>query len=286
MHFNSQPFKVFGHFQPITREYFGIHPRENNTQFLAGICNLELEFKKIPPGIPEFHIVLTTVKMQFIDITACSFWVINPSNRQKQRIPCFHFGPPKCSIKVYAAVYTFCRRCWRTLALHQVNSQITWDVLHKVSEEAMPLVSFHVKPLQCNLEHRYKTLTSASQTNTAVKRSAVSVWDFALVSEVIPQTSSPWLCVRAHPRLQSSSLTVFMELCFVVSVVSRLSLRPCKEAHRGAAQPHCAPTTIPELTHLSSSSMSELQIYVRDPAGLQEDWVSRSGCVLWLKTVV
>lgn len=106
-----------------------------------------------------------------------------------------------------------------------------------------------------------------------VKSSAVSVWDFIFVSEVIPQTSSPWLCVLVHPLLKSSSSTVFMELCFVVSVVSLLSQRPCKESHHGAAQPHCAPTTIPELTHLSSSNMSELQIYVRNPTGHEEDCV-------------
>lgn len=62
-----------------------------------------------------------------------------------------------------------------------------------------------------------------------------------------------------------------MKLCFVVRVVSHLSLRPCKESHHRAAQPHCAPTAIPELTHLSSSSLSVLQIYVRDPTGHQED---------------
>lgn len=80
-----------------------------------------------------------------------------------------------------------------------------------------------------------------------------------------------------RPLLKSSSLTVFMELCFVVSVVPRLSLRPCKEPRRRAAQPHCAPTTIPELTHLSNSSMSELQIYVLDSTGHQEDWLSHFG---------
>lgn len=72
----------------------------------------------------------------------------------------------------------------------------------------------------------------------------------------------------------------------MASVVSHSSLRPCKEPHRGAAHPHCAATTIPELTHLSSSSTSELRIYVRDPTGREEDWMSRSGFVLWLKTVV
>lgn len=104
------------------------------------------------------------------------------------------------------------------------------------------------------------------------------------------------LCRRSYPTdlqslalwllLKSSSPTVFMELCFVVSVVSRSSPRPCKEPHHRAAQPHCAPTTIPELTHLSSSSMSELQIYVLDPTGHEEDRRSRFGFVLWLQTVV
>lgn len=114
-------------------------------------------------------------------------------------------------------------------------------------------------------EHQYKHWYQCLRLMP--ESEAPSVWDFIFVGEVVPQASSVWLGALACPALQSGSLTVFMELCFVVSVVSRSSPRPCKEPHRGAAQPHCAPTAIPELTHLSSSSMSELQIYVPGPDG-------------------
>lgn len=70
-------------------------------------------------------------------------------------------------------------------------------------------------------------------------------------------------CVPASP-------TLFMELCVVVSVVSRLSPRPSKEPHHRAAQTRHDPTTTPERSHLLRSNMSELRIYVWHPAGRQE----------------
>lgn len=51
-----------------------------------------------------------------------------------------------------------------------------------------------------------------------------------LVSDVIHQVG----CARVY-ALKRGPLTVFMALCIVASVVSRSSLRPSKELHRGAA---------------------------------------------------
>lgn len=57
--------------------------------------------------------------MQFIDIAACNFWAINPSNLTKKKESTVSIrGALKCIFKVYAAEYTFCRHCQRTSEVH------------------------------------------------------------------------------------------------------------------------------------------------------------------------
>lgn len=128
-----------------------------------------------------------------------------------------------------------------------------------------------------------QSLISVSQTNTRIKSSAVSAWDFTVVKWSYPTDLQSLAQCAGCPLLKSSSLTVFMELCYFVSVLSYLSLRPCKEPHHSAARLHCVLTTIPELTHPSSSSMLELQIYVQDATGYQQDWMCHFGFAVFSK---
>lgn len=93
---------------------------------------------------------------------------------------------------------------------------------------------------------------------------------------------SPNSCVTAARLLISgtsswsgevllASLSVFMELCFVVGVVSDSSPRPRKEPRLGGPIGRSSPTAIPEPSHLWSGGVSEPQIYVRRPTGHEQN---------------
>lgn len=84
--------------------------------------------------------------------------------------------------------------------------------------------------------------------------------------------ASRWLRVLAQSLPKSGSLTVFMELCIVVSVVSHLSLRPCKDPHHRAAKPRCS-------VHKTRTHTSVEQQHVEAPnlcpkTGREEGWMS------------